>query len=295
MPATARIGWLAHGDTMPRHAFEQTMARLGWAEGQNLTVERRFSGSAGENLATEAAALVDFKPDVIVAMGAVDAIAIQAISRSIPIVVITANDPVGQGLAVSLSRPGRNVTGTASITGELLPKLIDLVHELLPKAQRVSVLGNPTNPGHIEPSDAIGKPLGLTIVRRHATRPDELEPAFASAVADADQAMVVQFSALTFEERSRVAALERRFRMPCVYGSREYVEAGGLISYGPVFRENFERAAVLVDKILRGATPADLPIERPMRFELVINLKTARIIDLTVPETLLARADEVIE
>jgi putative ABC transport system substrate-binding protein len=146
-PAPARIGWIAHGDAMPRHFFEETMARFGWVEGKNLIVERRFTGSAGETLAADAAALVGWKPDVIVAMGAVDAIAILASSRSIPIVVVTANDPVRQGLAVSLSHPGGNVTGTASVTGKLLPKLVELLHEFLPGSRRVSVLGDPSNPG----------------------------------------------------------------------------------------------------------------------------------------------------
>jgi ABC-type uncharacterized transport system substrate-binding protein len=295
VPAQARIGWSAHGDTMPRHFFERAMVRFGWVEGQNLVIERRFTGSAGETLAADAAALVGWKPDIVVAMGAVDAIAIPAVSQGIPIVVVTANDPVRQGLAVSLSQPGGNVTGTASITGELLPKLVELLHELLLGSRRASVLGDPSNPGHVELSEGVGKQFGLSIVRRHATRSVELEPAFATAVADGDQAMIVQFSALTFEERWRVTALAKQYRLPCVYGSREYVQAGGLISYGPIFREDFKRAAVLVEKILRGAKPANLPIEQPTHFELVVNQKAAKQLGLTVPQSLLARADEVIE
>jgi putative ABC transport system substrate-binding protein len=294
-PAHARVGWLAHGDTMPRHFFDEALARLGWVEGKNLALERRFAGSTGERLAADAAELVSWHPDVIVAMGTIDAYPILALTRAVPIVVVTSDDPVGHGLATSLARPGGNVTGTASVTSELVPKLLELVHELIPGAARVSVLGNPRNPGNIDLPASIGEPLGLTIVRRHASRPEELDAAFAAAAADGDRAMVVQFSALTFEERWRVTALAARVRLPAVYGSREYTEAGGLIAYGPAFRDNFERAAVLVDKILRGASPADLPIEQPTHYELVVNLKTAKALDLAVPPLILARADEIIE
>src|SRR5262249_37815165 len=142
---------------------------------------------------------------------------------------------------------------------------------------------------------SIGEPLGLTIVSRHASRPEELDAAFAAAAADGDQAMVVGPVARTFEERWRITALAADFRLPAVYPSREYVEAGGLISYGPAIRDNFERAAVLVDKILRGASPAELPIEQPTHFELVVNLRTAKALDLAIPPLIFTRADEVIE
>jgi putative ABC transport system substrate-binding protein len=141
----------------------------------------------------------------------------------------------------------------------------------------------------------VAEALGITMLVRRASRPDELDEAFAAAAADGDQIIVVQFSALSFEERWRVVSLAARFRLPSIYPTREYVEAGGLLSYGPVIRDNFERAAVLVDKILRGASPAELPIEQPTHFELVINLKTAKALGLTVPQSLLQRADEVIE
>jgi putative ABC transport system substrate-binding protein len=294
-PAHARIGWLAHGDTMPRHFFDNALKRLGWIEDQNLTVDRRFSGSAGEQIDQMAAELVASHPDVIVAMGTIDAYPVLALTRTIPIVVVTSADPVRQGLAVSLARPGRNVTGTAATTPELLPKLLQLAQDLVPRAGRVSVLGDPRNPGYVEPPASVAEALGITMLVRRASRPDELDEAFAAAAADGDQIIVVQFSALSFEERWRVVSLAARFRLPSIYPTREYVEAGGLLSYGPVIRDNFERAAVLVDKILRGASPAELPIEQPTHFELVINLKTAKALGLTVPQSLLQRADEVIE
>ena len=294
-PAHARVGWLAHGDTMPRYLFEEKLAQLGWVEGKNLTIERRFGGSAGSRIAEAAAALVAWRPDGFVAMGAPDARPVMALTRAIPIVVVTNNDPVGQGLAASLARPGGNVTGTATPTGELIPKLLQLVHELVPRADRVAVLGDPRSPGNVEVPPSLGKVFDLTIVSRHATSPDQLDAAVAAASADGDRAVVVQFSALTFEERGRLTAAVARLRLPAVYPLREYADAGGLISYGPVIRDNFKRAAVLVDKILRGASPADLPFEEPVHFELVVNLKAAKALLLAIPPLILARADEVIE
>jgi putative ABC transport system substrate-binding protein len=292
--AHARIGWLAHGDTMPRHFFDEALARLGWVEGKNLTVERRFAGSAGEQEGSAAAELVAWGPDVIVALGGVDARPVLALTRIIPIVVVTTGgDPVRQGLAIILARPGGNVTGTASITGELFPKLLELVREMIPGANRVSVLGDARF--SLEPPVSVGEMLGLTLISRHASRPEELDGAFGAAAADGDRAMVVELTAVSFEERWRVATLAAHFNLPTVYPLRDYVEAGGLLSYGPVIRDNFERAAALVDKIPRGANPADIPIEQPTHFELVVNLNAARALGLAMPPLLLGRADEVIE
>ncbi len=280
---------------MPRHFFDEALARLGWVEGKNLTIERRFAGSAGEQEGRVAAELVAWHPDVIVALGTIDAKPVLALTRAIPIVVVTSADPVGQGLAASLARPGGNVTGTSAGTLELFPKLIELVRDLIPGAGRVSVLGDPRNPGYVKPPASVGEVLGLTMIIRLASRPDELDAAFAAAAADGDRAMVVQFSALSFEERWRVTALAARFRLPAIYPLRDYADAGGLLSYGPVLRDNFERAAALVDKILRGASPADIPIEQPTHFELVVNLKTAKELGLPIPPLILGRANEVIE
>ena len=294
-PAHARVGWLAHGDTMPRHFFDEALARLGWVEGKNLVIERRFGGSTGEQIASAAAELVAWHPDVIVAMGTIDARPVLALTRAIPIVVVTSADPVGHGLGASLPRPGGNVTGTALGNSELVPKLLELVRDLIPGADRVSLLSTPLNAGNVEPAAAVGEALGLNIAIRRASRPEELDAAFAAAATDGDRAIVVQLSPLSFEERWRVVGLAARFRLPAVYPLRGYAEAGGLLSYGPVVRDNFERAAALVDKILRGAKPADLPFEQPTHFELVANLKTAKELGLTVPPLILARADEVIE
>ena len=221
-------------------------------------------------------------------MGTIDARPVLALTRAIPIVVVTSADPVGHGLGASLARPGGNVTGTALGNSELVPKLLELVRDLIPGADRVSLLSTPLNA-------AVGEALGLNIAIRRASRPEELDAAFAAAAADGDRAIVVQLSPLSFEERWRVVGLAARFRLPAVYPLRGYAEAGGLLSYGPVVRDNFERAAALVDKILRGAKPADLPFEQPTHFELVVNLKTAKALGLTVPPSILGRADEVIE
>jgi ABC-type uncharacterized transport system substrate-binding protein len=294
IPGKARLGWLAHGDIMPRHFFDDALVRLGWIEGKNLKIERRFAGSAGERLTTAAAELVAQHPDVIVALGIADAQALLQQTHAIPIVLVLAtNDVIRQGLAGSLAHPGGSVTGAISIAGDLVPKLVELAHELIPGARRVSVLIDPRKDP--EPDARVGAAIGIKLVSRHATRPDELDTAFAAASSDGDQAIVVQFNAITIEERARVIALASRFRLPAIYAMREFIEAGGLISYGPVIRDNFERAAALVDKILRGARPADLPIEQPTKFELVINLKTAKALGLTVPQSIFTRADEVIE
>jgi len=294
-PANARVGWLAHGDTMPRHFFDEALARLGWVEGKNLVIERRFGGSTGEQIASAAAELVAWRPDVIVALGTIDARPVLALTRAIPIVVVTSADPVGQGLGTSLARPGGSVTGIAAPTGELVPKLLELARDLIPGADRVSLLRNPEGPGNVEPPAAVGAALGLKIAIRGASRPDELDAAFAAAASDGDRAMVVQMSPLTFEERWRVAGLAAHFRLPAVYPVRDYAEAGGLLSYGPVLSDNFKRCAALVDKILRGASPAELPFEQPTHYELVVNLKTAKALALTIPPSILVRVDEVIE
>ena len=294
-PVLGRVGWLAHGDTLPRRFFDEALAQLGWVEGKNLVIERRFGGTIGEQIASAAAELVAWRPDVIVALGTIDARPVLGLTHAIPIVVVTSADPVGQGLGASLARPGGNVTGTALPTGELVPKLLELVRDLIPGADRVSVLRDPRAPANVEPAAAAGEALDLKIAIRRASRPDELDAAFAAAVDNGDRAIVVQMSPLTFEERWRVVGLAARFRLPAVYPLRDYVEAGGLLSYGPVLSDNFKRAAALVDKILRGASSADLPFEQPTHFELVANLKTAKELGLTVPPSILARADEVIE
>jgi putative ABC transport system substrate-binding protein len=293
----ARIGWLGRGDTGSWRVFAAILGRLGWVEGKNLAIDLRFADSS-ERDAQATAELIALRPDVLVGVGGPDVEALLAATRTIPIVFITVSDPVALGFVESLPRPGGNVTGVSSMTPELELKQLELVHDLLPHARRISMLRDPHNPGTETrfATDQAGAPsLGLTLVQRRAGDAEEIEAAFAAASADGDDAIHIEFSGFTLLMRARIAELAARYRLPAVGGLRPYTEAGGLLSYGQIYSDNFERAAVLVDKILRGAKPADLPVEQPTRFELVVNLKTAKALGLTVPPSILARADEVIE
>jgi putative ABC transport system substrate-binding protein len=297
-PKSARIGFIVTGDTFPRHWFDEAMRRLGWVEGRNLTVERRVTGEGPERRKTAAAELIAANPDVIVAAGIIDAMPVHALTRTLPIVVITGGDLVEVGLADSLARPGGNVTGVMLLSGELDGKRLELLRELVPAARRISFLaytGNPRSIPRATAIEALARPLGLQVAARLVNEVADIETAFAAGAADHDQAMMVQLSPLTHENLPRVVALAAGYRLPATYEFREFVEGGGLLSYGSVWQENFDRAAALVDKILKGAKPADLPVEQPTRFELVVNLNTAKALGLTVPPSILARADEVIE
>jgi putative ABC transport system substrate-binding protein len=296
--AAARIGWLATGDKIPHQYFDEALQRLGWIEGQNLTVMRRISGHDANRRVEMARELAAARLNLIVAAGTTDALPLRAATQEIPIVVVHGTDLVSAGLVKSLARPQTNVTGLTVIGGELDGKRLEFLRELLPGATRVSMLGN-TNLAMYEARlaglEALAKPLGFAFARRMAGTPEEFAGVFSAAAAERDQAVLIPFNALTFEGRQEIIALAARFRIPTVYESREYVVDGGLMSYGAVYRDYFERAAALADKILRGANPAELPTQQPTRFELVINLKTARALGLEIPPALLARADEVIE
>ena len=297
-PKIAHIGFIVTGEAFPRGWFDEAMRRIGWVEGRNLIVDRRVTRMDQEERKTAAAELVAARPDVIVAAGIVDALPVHALTRSIPIVVISGIDLVEAGLAESLARPGGNVTGMTALGGELDGKRLELLRELVPAATRISVLadaGSPISVPRIRAIAALARPLGLRVSARLARNTDELIGAFAAIAADNDQAVLVQGSPLATNNRPQIAALVAQYRLPAIYDNRVNVEDGGLASYGGVWQENFERAAALVDKILKGAKPADLPIEQPTRFELVINLKSAKALGLTIPPSILARADEVIE
>jgi putative ABC transport system substrate-binding protein len=242
--------------------------------------------------------LVATNPDVIVAAGTLDAQPVLALTRTIPIVVIRGQDLVEMGLVNSLARPGGNVTGIVVRGEELDGKRLELLHELMPAAARISVLGytrGPRSAPRAAAIEALARPLGMRVTARIVSEVGEIDGAFAASAADHDQAVLVQGSSLMFENQPRLVALAARYHLPAIYQLREFVDSGGLLSYGDATRENFERAASLVDKILKGAKPADLPVEQPTRFELVVNLGTAKALSLTVPPSILARADEVIE
>ena len=274
------------------------MQRLGWFEGHNLVVERRVTGQDAEQRMTAAAELVADNPDVIVAAGTVDALPVRDLTRTIPIVVIAGLDLVEAGLADSLRHTGGDVTGMTVLGGELDGKRLELLHELMPAATRITVLGytrGPQSAPRAAAVEALARPLGMRVTARLVSEAQDFDGAFVASAADHDQGILVQGSSLTFENQPRLVALAAQYRLPAIYQQREFVESGGLLSYGEVTRENFERAASLVDKILKGAKPTELPIEQPTRFELVVNLKTAKQLGLTIPPLILARADEVIE
>ena len=297
-PKSAHIGFIVTGEAYPRHWFDEEMRRLGWVEGHNLTVERRVTRVDPEERKTAAAKLVAANPNVIVAAGTVDALPVRALTSTIPIVVISGFDLVEAGLANSLAHPGGNVTGMTSPGVDVDGKRLELLRELVPKATQISVLadaGSPISIPRIAAIEALARPLGMRVASRLVSAAGEFDGTFAASAADHDQAMLVQNSPLASENQPRIVALAAQYRLPAVYDNRGFVELGGLLFYGQDWRENFERAAVLVDKILKGAKPADLPVEQPTRFELVVDLKTASALGVTVPPSILARADEVIE
>ena len=294
----ARIGWLATGDKIPHHYFDEALRRLGWIEGQNLTITRRISGHDPQRRIAAAKDLLGANPNLIVVAGTTDALPMRNVTQDIPIVVVHGTDLVAAGLVKSLARPQTNVTGLTVIGHELDGKRLEVLRELLPAATQVSMLGNAQLAMYgprLAGVEALARPLGFGFERRMAASPEDFESAFAAAAAGRDQAILIPFNALTFEGRQAIIAMAARFRVPAIYEFREYVVDGGLISYGAVYRDYFERSAVLADKILRGASPAELPIEQPTRFELTVNLKTARALGLEIAPSLLARTDEVIE
>ncbi len=298
-----RIGVLMSGSLEPHRAvleaFRQGLRKLGYTEGQNILIEYRFSEGREERLPDLAAELVQLKVDVIVTAGIPAALAAKRVTATIPIVVAGASNLVGAGLVASLARPGGNLTGTDSLTADLSGKRLELLKEVLPKLARVGALWNQFNPGAIgtwEETQAAARALRLQLLSLPVRGPDELEGAFTTAVKGGAEALVVIQDTLTIAHRIRIAQLAARSRLPAVYGGSQFVETrGGLMSYGASQAELFRRAAIFVDKILKGAKPADLPVEQPTKFELVINLKTAKALGLTIPASVLFKADQVIQ
>jgi putative ABC transport system substrate-binding protein len=291
------IGFL--GSTTPSHAspwvapFLQRLGELGWTEGRTIAIEYRWAEGRADRFAEIAAEFVRLKVDVIVTYGAPPVIAAKQATSVIPIVFAAAGDPVGNGLVASLSRPGGNVTGLSIQGTDLAGKRLELLREVVPGLRRLAILANVDAPGAVLEMgevQAAARALGLEVVTLEIRRAEDIVPAFETLKGGAD-ALYVCIDALVATLRTRILGV----RLPTTYAVREAVEAGALLSYGPSFRGLFRRSADLVDKIVRGAKPADIPVEQPTKFELAINLKTAKALGLTVPDTLLARADEVIE
>jgi len=297
-----RIGWLSTGSRGQQlhliKAFEEGLRNLGYRVGENVVIEYRFADGEMERLPALAAELVRLGVDVIVA-GNISTGAAMKATATIPIVMTNSVDPIGTGLVASLARPGGNVTGFAQDTGgELNGKRLELLKEILPSLLRVGILWNPdfaSNRSRLTSIKEAARTLGLMLVEVEARGLDGLEESFATMVRERAQGFVVLSDSVLFNYRGKVGAMAVRNRLPAISVGREYAEAGLLLTYGVDFRDQFRRSAVFVDKIFKGAKPADLPVELPTKFELVINLKTAKALGLDVPPTLLARADEVIE
>jgi len=278
--------------------FAQALRDLGYVEGRNLTIENLSSDGRYDQLPALAAELVRRKVDVIVAPAAQNVIAARQASATIPIVMVGVGDPIGSGLAASLARPGGNVTGTSFLTSAMVGKQLEMLALIVPQARRLAILVNPTNPGMgllLEQAKSATQALGVQLQAVEARSAGELDAAFATVTRERAGGVFVPWDGTFIVRLRQIVSLAARARVPVLYGERGYVEAGGLACYGPSAIESNRRAASYVDKILKGAKPAELPIEQPTQFELVINLKTAKALGLTIPPSLLARADQVIE
>jgi putative tryptophan/tyrosine transport system substrate-binding protein len=298
-----RIGYLSarssSSESTRIEAFHHALRELGHVEGKNIIIEYRFGEGKFDRLPDLAAELVRLKVEVIVAGGVPSTRAAKQVTTKIPIVMAGGGDPVSTGLVASFARPGGNITGSSDLTVDSITKRLELLKEVVPKASRVAVLlnpANPTNPLQLKETEAVAPALGVTIVPLEIKGAEDFDPAFA-AMGKKRVAALLVFSDPMFGFYSKqIANLAVKSRLPAIYGNRYYVEAGGLMSYGSGNPDDhFRRAAIYVDKILKGATPAELPVERPMKFDLVINLKAAKQIGLTIPPNVLARADKVIK
>jgi len=297
-----RIGYLSPGFAPARlstlEALRQGLRDLGWVEGENLTIAYRAAEGEVERLPVLAAELVQLPVEVIVAGGSAAIHAAQHATRTIPIVMATANEPVGEGFVVSVARPGGNITGLSNLAAELPGKRLEILKETVPQSTRIAVLANPANASHASDLHHVteaARALGLSLHLVEVRRAEELESAFAAMThAGADALMVLSDSILLSQLPGRIADLAATHRLPAIYVRRVYVEGRGLMSYGPSLPALYRRAATYVDKILKGAKPAELPVEQPMKFELVLNLKTAQALGFTFPPAILFQADEVL-
>ena len=278
--------------------FGDALKTLGWVAGQNLALEERYAGEQYAQLSVFAAELVKLKVDLIFAMAAPAIQAAKRATATIPIVIETLGDAVGAGLVTNLARPGGNVTGVSGFAPELSGKRLALIRDLLPGVTRVALVANRTNPATVvllRTTEAAAQQMRTKLVVVDVPRRAALEAAFESVVHQRCEAFVLAADPTLFSLRREIVELAARHRLPGVYEYREFVELGGLLSYGPDPRERFQRAAVYVDRILRGTQPGDLPVEQPQSFQLVLNLKTAGALGLTIPPSVRLRADHVIE
>jgi len=279
-------------------AFRQGLHDLGWVEGQNIAVDVRFADGKADQLPTLAAELVRLRVDVIVTSTTPATLAAKQATTTIPIVIGFVADPVGSRIVASLARPGGNITGWTHLGVELRAKHLELLKEAVPVATRFGVLWNPANQVHkpaLKAIEAAAQQLKVELYPVGVQDPKEFESTFSALIGKRVEALVVFPDGMFLAQTPLIIALAARSRLPAMYGVREYTEAGGLMAYGANLSDMHRLGATYVDKILRGAKPADLPVEQPTKFELVINLKTAKALGLTIPQSLLQRADEVIQ
>jgi putative tryptophan/tyrosine transport system substrate-binding protein len=294
------IGYLNPGRPVPQMyvPFVEALRQLGWIEGKNLVIDDRYSDNDVERLHQLAAELVRLNVDVIVATGTLGPLAAKRATANIPIVMTAAGDPLGTGLVASLARPGGNVTGMSLMAPDLGGKRLEILKEIVPALSRVAVLWNGANPYPAlvyRQTENAARQLGIEVHSFEVRVPGDLEVALETAIRQRPDALITVEDPLMLTHRNRISELAIINRLPSLFGLREYVEAGGLIAYGADLGDLNRRAAVYVDKILKGVRPSDLPVQQPTKFQLVVNLKTAKAVNIEIPPTLLARADEVIE
>jgi putative ABC transport system substrate-binding protein len=296
-----RIGVLTLGfapSTRPIKAFRQGLREHGYVEGRNIALEFRFADGRTDRLAALATELIGLKVDIVVTESNVAALAAKRATQTIPIVMAVAGDPLKAGVVASLARPGGNITGLTLIHPEVSGKRLALLKEAVPKIGLVAVMWNPTNPAALEflrQTEEASRSVGVQLQAIEVRNPGELTGAFDAVTTARPSALISLGDGMLWSVRTRIVDFALKNRLPGVFPERDFPEAGGLMSYGPDVAANFQRAAVFVDKILKGAKPGDLPIEQPTKFELVINLKTAKALGLAIPPSLLLRADQVIE
>jgi ABC-type uncharacterized transport system substrate-binding protein len=295
-----QLGWLSPGSRSAGllEPFLRGLRELGWVEGRSVVVEYRYADSRAERLPALVADLARLKVDVIVAGGVAAALAASKATTAIPIVMSSGGDPLAVGLVASLARPGGNVTGLATISPELSGKRLELLKQVVPSLRRVAVLWNPENPAHgpgLRAAESAARTLGLELQILEFRVQEDFGAAFRAAKRANAGAVIALDDPVTFNERNVLVSQASTTRLPVMYGFRESAEAGGLIAFGANLADLARRSAGYVDKILKGAKPGDLPVEQPTKFDLVINLKTAKALGLTIPPSVLARADQVIE
>ena len=279
-------------------ALRGGLRELGYVEGQNLLLEIRSAEGRPDRLPRLAAEILGTRPDVLVTAGSEAILTLKRATDVVPIVMATVMDPVALGITPSLAKPGGNLTGLAILSLELTSKRLQLLKEAFPRLSRVAVLWNPDNPGNalvLKEVEIAAQALGLRWQGFAVQRPDKLVEAFEAVVGAQCNGILAIEDSVLFSHLSRIVESAARSRLPAMYAFRQFADAGGLMSYGPNIPDSFRRAAVYVDKILKGAKPADLPVEQPTKFELVINMKTAKALGLTIPQSLLVRADEIIQ